>query len=313
MLSKKHVFLKGLIYIAGPRISIGRNERSPMQPEVVAATRDLVGESPRWDGRTARLVWVDAERPVAHAYNPATSDLVDYRLPAAVSSLALRASGGYVATGRDGLWEVNQDFGVGHLLAELGPLPESCLVNDSCCDPAGRLWVGIGSETEAGIGRVDRFNCDGGLETLLTGYSLPNGIGWSPGGTTMYLADSYQRRVFAFPYEIGIGMVGERRVLYRANEQEGLPDGLAVDSEGGVWVAFWGGGCVRRLGPSGQVLATIALPVRQVASVTFGGAVLDHLYITTASHGLSSTSGADGALFQVTSPVAGLPPAFCSI
>ena len=62
-----------------------------MQPEVVAATRDLVGESPRWDSRTARLVWVDAEQPVAHAYNPATRDVVDYRLPATVSSLALRA------------------------------------------------------------------------------------------------------------------------------------------------------------------------------------------------------------------------------
>jgi sugar lactone lactonase YvrE len=284
-----------------------------MQPQVVAATRDLVGESPRWDTRTARLVWVDAERPVAHAYDPATSDSVDYGLPTTVSSLALRATGGYVATGRDGLREVDQDFGAGHLLAELGPLPGSCLVNDSGCDPAGRLWVGIGSETEAGIGRVDRFNCDGGVETLLTGYSLPNGIGWSPSGTTMYLADSYQRMVFSFAYDIGTGTVGRRRVLYRANEQDGLPDGLAVDAEGGVWVAFWGGGCVRRLSPSGQVLATITLPVRQVASVTFGGAALDQLYITTARYGLSQMSGPDGALFQLTSPVAGLPPAFCSM
>jgi D-xylonolactonase len=102
-------------------------------------------------------------------------------------------------------------------------------------------------------------------------------------------------------------------VLYRANEQDGLPDGLAVDAEGGVWVAFWGGGCVRRLSPSGQVLATITLPVRQVASVTFGGAALDQLYITTARYGLSQMSGPDGALFQLTSPVAGLPPAFCSM
>ncbi len=103
----------------------------------------------------------------------------------------------------------------------------------------------------------------------------------------MYLADSYRRIVESFEYDLATGRISGRREFYRAGEDDGLPDGLAVDSDGGVWVAHWGGWAVRRIAQDGTTDAVVELPVSHVASCAFGGDGLEQLYITTAWYGLA--------------------------
>ncbi|GAA3148408.1 sugar lactone lactonase YvrE [Kribbella aluminosa] len=286
-----------------------------MQVECVAATKDVVGESPRWDHRHSRLVWVDAERPLLHSLDPRTGHVGTHRLSEPASSIALRADGGYVITDRCGVralsWAHDDTPSVGELLMPLEAGRADCVVNDSGCDQDGRLLVGFGSESTGGLGRVEsvaaRSGAQPGNRQIRTGMFLPNGIGWSPDGRRLYLADSYARSVYVHSYDRRTGDLGEAQVFHRAERDEGLPDGLAVDSEGCVWVAFWGGHAVRRYSPSGELLRTVDLPVRQVSSCAFGGPGLTDLYITTAAFGLEGGVAAAGSLFRVATGAQGLP------
>ena len=64
-------------------------------------------------------------------------------------------------------------------------------MNDGACDPQGRFWAGTMAYDEApGAGSLYRLELDGRCTQVLTGLTISNGIGWSPEGTTMYLADS---------------------------------------------------------------------------------------------------------------------------
>ena len=83
---------------------------------------------------------------------------------------------------------------------------------------------------------------------------------------------------------------------------------MTVDEEGGVWVALYGGGAVRRYTPEGMLDEVIEVAAKQVTACTFGGSDFDQLFITTSREGLGG--GEDplaGSLFRAAVGVAGLP------
>ncbi len=127
-------------------------------------------------------------------------------------------------------------------------------MNDGACDPQGRFWAGTMAYDEApGAGVLYRLELDGSCTTVITGLTISNGIGWSPDGTTMYLADSGTGRVDAFDFDGASGDVTGRRTIVAIDEPGVAPDGLTVDEEGAIWVALWGGGAVHRYGPDGAL------------------------------------------------------------
>jgi sugar lactone lactonase YvrE len=88
-----------------------------------------------------------------------------------------------------------------------------------------------------------------------------------------------------------------------------VPDGAAMDSEGTLWVALWGGARVIAIDPAGREVASIPVPVRQPSACAFGGPDLRTLFITSAADGDDSPEA--GALFAVDMAVPGAPvPAF---
>jgi D-xylonolactonase len=98
----------------------------------------------------------------------------------------------------------------------------------------------------------------------------------------MYFADSVARRIYAYDYDRRTGGLGNRRVLVRVPDNEGLPDGLTVDAEGFLWSAQWYGGCVVRYDPDGKEERRIRFPAKQVSSVAFGGKDLNDIFVTSA-------------------------------
>jgi sugar lactone lactonase YvrE len=110
-----------------------------------------------------------------------------------------------------------------------------------------------------------------------------------------------------FDYDRESGLVN-RRTFVTIDSEAGRPDGLTVDSEGGVWVALYDGGAVHRYTPNGALDAVIEVPARQTTACTLGGPDLDQLYITTSRQGIEP--GDDplaGSLFRVGVGVKGLP------
>jgi sugar lactone lactonase YvrE len=166
-------------------------------------------------------------------------------------------------------------------------------MNDANCDARGRCFAGtMAFEGTPGAGTLYRLDADLSVHAILGDLTISNGIGWSPGGGLMYHVDTGPGVIDVHDYDEDTGAISNRRRLVDTQPGWGRPDGLTVDAEGGIWVAFWGGSAVRRFGADGEVTETIELPAVNVTRPAFGGPDLDQLYVTTAE--LEADQAADG-------------------
>ena len=104
----------------------------------------------------------------------------------------------------------------------------------------------------------------------------------------MYFIDSATHGVDVFDYDVDTGSAGNRRRLVTIDPAHGIPDGMAADDKGNLWVACFGGAAVRCFSPAGALLDEIFFPVTQVTSCAFGGSGLADLYVTSAAYRLSA-------------------------
>ena len=182
--------------------------------------------------------------------------------------------------------------------------------NEGGCDPDGGFWIGtLAHDFAAGAGTL--YQLDAGSRhprVVMPELTISNGLGWSPDSDTMYLNDSGTATTWAFDYD---PIEGPSRRREFARGGAGVPDGLCVDVDGGVWVARYDGGCVQRLDPSGNVDAVVEVPgASKVTACGFGGEDLGTLYITTSREDLpEDAEPAAGSLFCVRPGTTGLPVA----
>jgi D-xylonolactonase len=171
--------------------------------------------------------------------------------------------------------------------------------NDVVADPLGRAFAGtIGRG--GGSGGLFLFERDGSHRMVAGGTDCSNGLGFSPDGSTLYWTCSTRRVIFAFDYESAAGRIANQRVFATAGENDGIPDGLAVDREGNVFSARWGAAefGVVVYDQRGSEILRIRQPAKAVTSVCFAGAGLDRIVATTASHEENSSRTHD--LFQLS-------------
>ena len=263
------------------------------------------GEGPVWSARWGGLRWVDmlaGDVLWLHADGTVGRRHVDR----VVAALRPRRHGGAVLGVERGFALEDADGAVRHL----HPLWDdpSLRMNEGGCDPEGRFLCGSMAYDHApGAAALHRLDPDGSAHVVLAGVTISNGLEWSPDGSLAYYVDTAAQRVDVFDADPVAGLTG-RRPFVAIPEEAGHPDGLTVDAEGGVWVALYGGGAVRRHTPEGVLDAVVEVPPRKVTACTFGGPGLDRLFITTSREDLPP--GADppaGALFAATPGVAGLP------
>lgn len=176
---------------------------------------------------------------------------------------------------------------------------ETVRMNDAGVDPLGRFWAGsMAYEGSPGAGSLYRVDLDGAVTKVLSGLAVPNGMGWSLDGLTMYHTDSGVRTIFAYGFDPASGEMGAGKPLVTLDGAPGAaPDGLTIDEEGCLWTAIWDGGRVQRYDPAGRLLEEVLVPVARPTSCCFAGHDLDLLVVTTARQGLdaSGLSGKPGA------------------
>jgi sugar lactone lactonase YvrE len=277
---------------------------------IAVAGRDHLGEGPVWDDRRGEVVWVDISGRLVHRWSPTTGRSSSQVTHGDVGSVALCEDGGMVLAIECELWRVAEG-GQRTLLAAVDPKP-GVRFNDCRVDPRGRLWAGtLHRDRRHGAAALYRLDAGGDLTVVLPDRTISNGIGWSPDGSTMYYIDSPTQRVVSFAYDLDGGGISDEQVFADVVAGDGLPDGLVVDADGGVWVCLFAGATVRRYFPDGTVDRQIELPLTNPTCPGFGGDDLRTLYITTARHRLSEEQLAvepdAGALLQLDAGVAGLP------
>jgi sugar lactone lactonase YvrE len=274
---------------------------------------DDLGEGPVWRPATGELLRVDITSGLVHGWNPATGAATVLAFDGEVGAAVPRRGGGLlVAVGHE-LVLVDPD-GTRAAVASAERAKPDNRFNDCRCDPQGRLWAGTMSKRrEPGAAALYRLDADRELRCVVPGTTLSNGIGWSPDGETMYFIDSTTQRIDAFDFDGASGRVSGRRAFAAVEEADGMPDGLTVDAEGGVWVGLFGGGAVRRYSAGGRLDAVVELPVPHPTCPAFGGADFATLFITTTRHRLSPAQRAEtplaGAVFACEPGVRGVPAA----
>jgi sugar lactone lactonase YvrE len=277
---------------------------------LLAPTEAIVGESPLWDQRDETLWWTDLATGVLYGASADGSHLRRRAIGKPLGGIALGAEGGLIAAVGDRVASVSPARS--QPIADLGLAGRRLRVNDAACDPGGRLWVSVvGLDGQPGsLHRVSR----GRARLVRDGLAFPNGLDWSPRGEHLYLAESHGRRVSRFEFDPGNGRLGRRETFIQLPGGDGLPDGIAVDESGGIWVAIWGSGEVRRYSPGGELMARVQCPVSQVSSCGFGGGDRRTLYLTSAREGLDrralKAQPLAGSLFRVRVPQAGQRPRF---
>jgi sugar lactone lactonase YvrE len=264
-----------------------------MEIEVVLDASATIGESPTWASAECALYWIDVKAPALYRYDPATGGQRCWPMPSDIGAFALASDPpGAIVALRQGVFRL--DFGSG-LLTRLAPPPFNPALfrfNEGICDIAGRFWVGVmfdpldDSVTPQQSG-LHSFTLHDGLRPEPDTAELHNGMAWSPDGRQFYLAHSEGQEVFTYAFDPASGRLGARNLFAQVPKALGLPDGAAVDSQGGYWCALHGGGRLRRYTATGAVDRDIALPVSQPTMCAFAGEALGMLYVTSATDKLT--------------------------
>ena len=288
-------------------------------PSAVPCTTEQtkLGEGVRWDTRRDELLRLDIEAGIVYrdrvevggGLTPVRSYIVDNPVGAVAP---IHGDDGWLLAAGRGILHLAPDGSTTTVAADLAS--PGTRMNDAACDPQGRFWAGTMAEDHhSGAGALYRMDGNGRIDRVLDGLTISNGLGWSPDGTTMYLADSGPRVILAFDFDGESGTLSGERTLVTMNEDLGAPDGLTVDGEGDLWVAVYGGGRVRRYTPDGALRLELTVPARQTTCCAFAGPGMSRLYITTATEGWTDeqrrADPAAGVVYRIDTDATGVPAA----
>ncbi|MBB5789532.1 SMP-30/gluconolactonase/LRE family protein [Jiangella mangrovi] len=277
-----------------------------MKAEQLTAAVCEHGEGPAYSPRWAGPRWVDMLAGELLELD-GTGAIERRRVGEVAAVVRARRDGGWVVATRRAIALAGGDA----LDAPLDERPElwngdAVRANDGGCAPDGAFYLGSMAYDETpGAGTLYRIDPAGAAAPVVKGVTVSNGIGWSPDGTRAYYVDTTTDRIDVFDWSEATGLTGRRTWT----EVPGWPDGLTVDAEGGVWVATYATGEVRRYDADGTLDAVVDLPVTHATAVAFTGPGLDQLIVTTSRLGIDTAAEpAAGALFVIAEPgVRGLP------
>ena len=250
--------------------------------EPVGNVRCQWGEGPVWWQEA--LYFVDIEGHRVHRFDPADGSEKSWNVGQRVGTVVPRESGGLVIAGDHGLLFLDEE--TGHLTAIADPeadKPDNRF-NDGKCSPDGRFFAGtISLVKKTGDARLYRLDPNLTLHEAFGPVTNSNGIAWSVDGKTVYYIDTPRKEVLAFDYEDG--HLRNLRSVVSTAHLAASPDGMTLDAEGNLWIAFCHGGCVVSFDPAtGEELRRIELPCLETTACTFGGPDLADLYVTTGIH-----------------------------
>ena len=271
----------------------------PDPVRVIARDRgDRLGEGLLWSARDDALYWTDILGQRLNRLRLADDRVDSWDMPEMIGwVIERRDHPGFIAGLHSGVVALTLDPLTIDPLVAIEPDTPGNRLNDAVADAHGRIWAGtmpLGCDVPTGS--LYQLDPDLRLTKIDSGYTVANGPVFGADGAWLYHTDSPLRRIYRFPIDAE-GVVGARETFITFDLDWGSPDGMTVDSSGGLWVAHWGGGCISRFTADGIRERTIALPASQITNIAFAGHDLDRMFVTSAADGVDEPYG--GALFEV--------------
>ena len=283
------------------------------QWKIIAQTRDRLGESPMWHPDEQAFYWVDWYGPIIRRLKWGQEQIESWTISGEtiIGSFVFARVGKLLIAVDSGLRLFDPATGASTAFADPNERRPGVAYNDSKLDRFGRLWVGTFDLPETDPrGILYCVDASGSWSVGDSGFPVCNGPAFSPDSRTMYFSDSNGRRVLAYDVSPQTRTLANRRVFAQFGADEGVPDGLTVDAEGGLWCALYGGGRIVRFAPDGSIVTSYGLPCPIVTAPGFGGPDMTTLFVTTGwSPGVQAARdepGPGGAVFAIETGIKGL-------
>lgn len=266
------------------------------------------GESPVWDAEAGQLYFTDIPNGRLHRLNPDSGDKQVWQLPEVLGSLALCRSGRILVCQKQKIMMFDTQSGRLTFLAEIHE-PDTNRLNDGKVGPDGCFWVGTINEGADGLpsGKLYRITPKGEVEIKVEGLKNSNGLAWTADGRTLYHSDTRGPWIDIWDFDAATGAISNRRRFADVSNEEGRPDGGALDVDGYYWSAGSGQGVINRFAPDGRIVEKIAMPVPNVTMPCFAGG---RIFITTAipkDEAVRQKFPDAGGLFEMAADIAGVP------
>ena len=272
--------------------------------EPLGTEKYRLGEGPCYDPSTGVLSWVDIMDGKLWQMGPGGKrSFFDLGQPIG-AAVPASDPGSFVLCGMDGLYLYDGEKA--ELLHDLtGSFKPYQRCNDAKADPEGRLWFGSSvNDDHPAEGNLYKLE-NGEISIMQADTKISNGLAWSLDGKTFFFSDTLKYAIFRYDYDEASGLSSGCRELF--NTESSMPDGLCIDTEDDLWIAYWDGCRVEhRSGRTGELLDIIKVPAGHVTSCCFGGEDMKTLYITSSGDGLEGKY--DGCLFTCRPDVTGVRP-----
>ena len=287
-------------------------------PQCVWPLSAELGEGPVWIAEEKAVYFVNIEGKSIHRFFVDSGRQDSWATPGHPGFLLPEKNGTFICGLTTGLYRFDpsrtneQQF---VLVQQVERHVTGNRLNDGYVDAHGRLWFGSMDNSESQPkGTLYRWSANEVLPQDQN-YVVTNGPAMSPDNGTLYHTDTLKRCIYAFDASDDGELTNKRTFLNLINNS-GYPDGMAVDAEGCVWIAFFGGWRIDRHSPEGAFMGSVRFPCANVTKLAFGGNDLHTVYVTTATKGLSDEERLRqplaGGLFSFRSPVPGLPQNYCT-
>jgi len=277
----------------------------------VVPAGDICGEGAVWHPGENALYWTDINRFLVHRYDPdrQTTETWLFEEPVTAVNLTTGSELLLVLGSNISLWSPDSH----PQLKTLHTLESSPKMrfNDAGVDPRGSLWAGtmrnnVGSkgeelDVEFSGGILYRLDPDGHTSKWKENVGVSNTVAWSPDSARFYFADSPANIIWSYAFDERTGAISNE-TTFLSGYPQGSPDGSAVDAQGYLWNARYGGGRLIRIDPEGGIDRVVDLPVANPTTCAFGGSDLKTLYITSAR----SADRLSGSVFALETEIGGL-------
>ena len=245
--------------------------------------QSLWGEGPIWWKNA--LYYVDIEGKAIVRLDPKSGDEHVWQLDQRIGCIAPCSDGHLLYAGDRGIARFNLETKVSVALCDPETNRPDNRFNDGKCDPSGRFWAGtINTKKVTGTAALYCLESDQKITLKLSGLTNSNGLAWSSDGSRFFHVDTPRRSIRSYAYSADCAQidVGKELVDTDALGFDSSPDGMCIDRQNRLWVAFCHGGCVACFDSvDGTLLRTIELPVVETTACTFGGPQMNQLFVTT--------------------------------
>jgi|SRR5580700_1448164 sugar lactone lactonase YvrE len=282
-------------------------------PELLLAAQTELGECPVWDPTRGVMWFMDIIEKRLHRFSWGDRAWTKCSLSALGGGLVLAKDGSLIACLQSGIYRLDPETRALNFIIDPEPDRPDHRLNEAKSDPQGRLWVGsISTLGRFPTGCLYRLDRSVAVTRVLSEIAVPNTLVWLPDGEHVLFADSARRLIWRFRYDPETGDLSDRGLFADCSADQGMPDGGALDAEGHLWIAEFGGGCVKRYDPRGQVVEITKLPATQVTSCAFAGPGLAQLVIITTKRLLEPAARSlqthAGDLFIIEPKTPGVAP-----